>query len=98
MTSQRAKFVIDGKPVYGYLFAHIIVMPNGRRIPEMFQVEGFSKDHAWKRLIAARPQLPRNKIEFLSDLEPEHDVGYMGEKIPLFPAVVIGARNVRRSS
>lgn len=85
--SQQPKFILDGKPVFGFLFAHIVVMPNGRRIPHMFQVDGFDKDHAWKRLCAAKPNIPPRKIEFLDYLEPEHDVGYLGEKLPLFPAV-----------
>lgn len=87
MQSQKPKYEIDGRAVYGYLFAHIIVMPNGRRIPHMFQVDGFSKDHAWQRLKEWKPHIRPSEIEFLDYLEPEHDVGYLGEKLPLYPVV-----------
>lgn len=83
--SQKPKYLIDGKPVFSYLFAHVVIMPDGRRIPNTIQVEGFSKDHAWKRVVENWPNVPRSKIEFIDYLEPEHDVGYLGEKLPLFP-------------
>lgn len=93
--SQRPKYILDGKPVYGFLFAHIVAMPNGRRVPHMFQVDAFDLDHAWRRLKENKPHIPPREIEFLSELEPEHDVGYLGEKLPMFPSVVIGPRRTQ---
>lgn len=89
MTSTQARYKIDGKGVYGFLFAHRVKLKNAREIPHMFQVEAFDLDHAWRRLREWKPMIPRRQIEFLSELEPEHDVGYLGEKLPMFPNGVL---------
>lgn len=96
--SAKPRYVLDGKPVFAWLFAHVIAMPNGRRIPQTYQVEGFSLDHAFRRLMEHRPQIPRREWQLISDdgpLEPEHDCGYLGEKLPLFPNVTIGSQRIQ---
>ena len=96
MTSANARLVLDGKPVYAWLFARMIHV-KGRQMPQMVQVEGFTLDHAWARLLARFPAIRRREWEMLSELEPEHDVGYLGEKLPLLPKAVLldGSRRVQ---
>lgn len=90
-TSQKAKYLLDGKPVYSFLFARVVTLPSGRRdVPMTYQVEGFDKDHAYKRLLENEPGVPRREFEFIDALEPEHDVGYLGKKLPMFPHGVAG--------
>lgn len=59
------------------------------------QVEAFSKDHAIARLMAAFPQVERRDWEFLDELDASHDIGAMGQKLPLNPLVVAGSRRIQ---
>lgn len=89
LPSVKPRYALDGKNVYAWLFARQIKMPNGRQIPDMVQVEAFTLDHAWQRL-QKRPGFGRRSDwEMIAELEPEHDVGYLGQKMPLLPKVVL---------
>lgn len=83
-------WMMDGKLVRCWLFARIIRLENGRTVPQTVQVEGFTLDHAFRRL-KEHPRFGIGKPwEMIDPLEPEHDCGYLGEKLPLLPAVVSG--------
>lgn len=84
-------YMLDGKPVKCWLFGRQIVLPNGRQIPQLVQVEGFDLDHAWRRLLESSyaANSRRADWEMLDELGPEHDLGYLGEKLPLLPGVVL---------
>lgn len=62
-----------------------MVRTPARAIAYLFQVEAFNLDDAWKRLKKAKPQIKPDALEFIDALEPEHDVGYLGEKIDMTP-------------
>lgn len=90
-------YMIDGKRVDCWLFGRKVRLPNGHETVQCVQVEGFNLDHAWRRLLE-HPRFgaagPRD-WEMLDKLEPEHDCGYLGEKLPLL-AVMAGARSLTR--
>jgi hypothetical protein len=81
-------WMLNGKAVECWLFARLIRLPNGRRVPQTVQVEAHTLDHAAKRLREHPRYGAGAKWEIIDKLAPEHDVGYLGEKLPLFPAVV----------
>lgn len=78
-------YMIDGKPVRKWLFAHLITSVDGTRNTELVQVEAFSIDHAISRLIEYYPMVPKNKWSVLEELDPEHEVGTLGRTLPLLP-------------
>lgn len=95
MSKQKPVLSIDGKFVYSYLWAHPVVSADGSRHLEVWQVEGFDVDHCLKRLQENMPQIPKSKWHLIEMLDPEHDVGRIGKKLPLFPAVVIGSNKLQ---
>lgn len=86
MAQKPDRLMIDGKPVRVFLFgrkSHI----DGR--PVLYQVEGFDKDHALRRLCEVEHWIEKREWDFIDELDPEHDVGAMGRKLPLLPQGVI---------
>lgn len=84
MSNERLK--IDGKTVRAFLFARKSAL-DGR--PVVWQVEGFSKDHALERLCNVEHWIARREWDFIEELDAEHDVGAMGRKLPLLPSGAI---------
>lgn len=82
-------YMIDGKPVRKFLFAHVIVSLNGVRHPELVQVEAFNVDHAISRLVENIPHVPKREWELLEELDVEHEVGSLGRTLPMFPNGVL---------
>jgi hypothetical protein len=52
---------------------------------QLVAVEGFTKDHAIRRLIEKWPDSKSQNWDFLDELDPEHFVGVLGTDMPLFP-------------
>lgn len=74
--------MIDGKQVRSFLFAHLLRRNvAGRRETMNVQVEAFDKDHAVARLRARWPMI--REWEFIDELDAEHDIGRVGERLPL---------------
>lgn len=95
MRDKRELF-IDGKLVRNYLFAYLVTnIGDGSRVPAMVQVEAFDKDHAMTRLLLAYPRVPRKAWHFIEELDPEHDVGKLGARLPLHPNAVKSDSTVR---
>jgi hypothetical protein len=86
------RLYIDGKAVRAWLVAHVIKNVDGTRSVECVQVEAFGKDHAIKRLREAYPMVESRAWEFLEELDPEHDVGALGRKLPLTPLMLAAPR------
>lgn len=59
-------------------------MPNGslQRLPVPVSVDAISKDHAIERLREKWPEIPALDWDFLEELDPEHDLGALGEHLP----------------
>jgi hypothetical protein len=91
---QRRLLRIDGKIVRCWLFAHVVTSTDGKKFPQLAQVQAFTLDHAVKRLQELYPMIPKHKWEMLEELDPEHDVGAMGRFHPLFP-MVTGSRLIQ---
>lgn len=90
---KKRVYMIDGKPVLSFLFAaETKIALAGKSHRMLLQVEAFSKDHAYQR---CKERYPGLKWEWISDLDPEHDVGMMGEKLPLNPLIVPGSLRVQ---
>ncbi len=80
----RRACMIDGKQVRNYLFAHLLRRNvAGRRETMNVQVEAFNVDHAVQRLRARWPML--RDWHMIEELDPEHDIGMVGERLPLNP-------------
>lgn len=106
MNRNRRDLMIDGKPVKCWLFARLsrVAIPclamiptdDGRRFTVLAQVEGFSLDHAWKRLTEEiYPAIPRVDWQMLAELDPEHDCGMLGSKHPILSIIEQrGSRNL----
>lgn len=82
----RSRLIIDGKIVRIFLFMRKSFLS---KHPVLWQVEGFDKDHALSRLSAQEHWIARKEWNFIEELDPEHDVGAMGRRLPLLPAGVI---------
>lgn len=84
------QLMIDGKPVRSFLFSALTrVLRVGQPSFRMnVQVEGFDKDHAYRRACERWPFLT---WEFIEELDAEHDIGMLGEKLPLNPLTVRGS-------
>jgi hypothetical protein len=80
-----AGYMIDGKPVLNWLFSYRKKDMRGDMQEFFVQVEAFSLDHAFKRMLETYP-VPRADIVMVCDLDPEHDIGMIGTKLPLVPA------------
>lgn len=91
---QKARLILDGKPVRAWLFVCEIRNVSGGKVPQLAQVEGFTPDHAWKRLAELYPMINRRDWTMLDELDPEHDVGVMGRKHPLLPNVIDLSRRI----
>jgi hypothetical protein len=76
---------IDGKAVRIFLFARRSELSDH---PVLAQVEAFNKDHAIQRLVEYSSFATRH-WDFIEELDPEHDVGKMGFKLPLNPLVIV---------
>lgn len=92
MPTPRRNLIVDGKVVRIWLFCHVIKNDDGTNTTELVQVEAFAIDHAIKRLREAYPGVPSAKWGIIQELDPEHDVGALGRKLPLLPNVVRGSR------
>ncbi len=83
-------YKVDGKLVRCWLFGAPLRLPNGRQLNQLVQVEAFDLDHAWKRLLE-HPRfgaVRRSSWQMIDELAPEHDVGYLGEKLSLLPHIL----------
>lgn len=76
-------YMLDGRMVRCWLFGAPIRLPNGRQTAQCVQVEAFNLDHAWRRLKSHSRFGAIKGWEMLDELAPEHDCGYLGEKLPL---------------
>lgn len=76
---------LDGKIIRSFLFAR---MSRFSPHPVLVQVEGFDKDHAWKRLETLCPLVPKKEWEFIEELDETHTVGLAGKTYPLDVLVV----------
>jgi hypothetical protein len=76
------RLLIDGKMVRIFLFARKSPLSGH---PVLWQVEGFDKDHALGRLCEVEHWIARREWNYIEELDPEHDVGAMGRKLPLLP-------------
>jgi len=81
MAQQAKGRVIDGRLVRVFLFARKSPLSGNR--PVLWQVEGFDKDDALRRLCEVEHWIDRKAWEFIEELDPEHDVGAMGRKLPI---------------
>ena len=52
---------------------------------QLVAVEGFTLDHAIRRLMEKWPDSNGLDWEMLEELDPEHFVGMLGTDLPLFP-------------
>lgn len=59
-------------------------MPNGtlQRLPVPVSVDAISKDHAIERLKEKWPEIDSMDWDFLEELDPEHDIGALGDHLP----------------
>ena len=81
----NGQIFVDGKPVRCWLFCRMSALGvGGARHPVLYQVEGFSLDHAFERLTnEIAPGFARREFEMLDELDPEHFVGELGTYHPL---------------
>ena len=80
------RLLIDGKLVRVFLFARKSPLSAH---PVLWQVEGFDTDHALSRLCEAEHWIARREWHLIEELDPEHDVGPLGRKLPMIPAGAI---------
>ncbi len=52
-----------------------------QRFPVTVAVEAISKDHAIERLVEKWPTVDKMEWDFLEELDPEHDLGMLGETL-----------------
>jgi hypothetical protein len=57
--------IVDAKPVRIWLFVHVIRNVGGGQAEEFVQVEGFTLDHAYTRLLEAYPSIKRQQWQML---------------------------------
>lgn len=95
MNAQNKPLVIDGRVVRCFLFAR--KSPLGGH-PVFWQVEGFDVDHALSRLCEQENWIARSEWELVEELDPEHDVGALGRKLPMLPhgAIIPTFRSILR--
>lgn len=85
---------LDGRAILQFMFtAETRVLRVGQKSFAMHvQVEAFSKDHAYQRV---KEKWPHLKWEFVCDLDDSHDIGLLGEKLPLNPLVMPSPRLIQ---
>jgi hypothetical protein len=81
VNNRKSNLFVDGKPVRKWLFARVSALSPH---PVLYSVEGFTLDHAFERLTdEIAIGFARRDFEMLEELDPEHDIGMMGEHHPL---------------
>lgn len=76
--------------------AVVLNMSEQQRYIVTVQVEAFTLDHAFSRLInELYPEISRKDWEMIAELDPEHDIGMLGARHPLKPSHMNAPRRIQ---